>query len=51
MVGEQKNQKNGFHCVPCFFLPVGFYHDLPAAVAGGVLIQIQIFFFSYLASR
>lgn len=24
-----------------FFLPVGFYHDLPAAVAGGELIQIQ----------
>ena len=34
-------QKNGFRCVPCFFLPVGFYHDLPAAVAGGELIQIQ----------
>ena len=41
MVGEQKNKKNGFRCVPCFFLPVGFYHDLPAAVAGGELIQIQ----------
>ena len=36
-----RKTKNGFRCVPCFFLPVGFYHDLPAAVAGGELIQIQ----------
>ena len=50
MVGEQKNKKWLPLC-SMFFLPVGFYHDLPAAVAGGELIQIQIFFFSYLASR
>ena len=36
-----RKTKNSFRCVPCFFLPVGFYHDLPAAVAGGELIQIQ----------
>ena len=42
MVGRTEEQKNGFRCASMFFpAHVGFYHDLPAAVAGGELVQIQ----------